>query len=274
MRHLEGPRDLPSARHALARVAGERGRMIATADMYWVTDDMTRVALDASQDLPEWSPVAVQPSPWGMLYWAGLLPEIHPFPREHPDATLPLAGVLWGREAGRIAVNLLTTAAAAAALGDKLGQRVIVEDTPPLGPLGYFTLPLEGHPVPEDNTVDEAVGITALLGATWTLMQQPTIAERREVRPGRRDVEDVLRLEGSRPLVSAVSLRPMRTVRPGSEDAPSGRHLTVRHVVRGHWRQQYHPSDHSHRPKWIPSYLKGPEGAPLHLTQQVMVWRR
>ena len=89
------------------------------------------------------------------------------------------------------------------------------------------------------------------------------------------------RLEGPRDLPAARhALARVAGERGGliatadSSEPSTGRHLKVRHVVRGHWRQQYHPSDHSHRPKWIPSYLKGPEGAPLHLTQQVMVWRR
>jgi hypothetical protein len=34
-------------------------------------------------------------------------------------------------------------------------------------------------------------------------------------------------------------------------------------LVRGHWRQQYHPSNGERRPKFIAPYLKGPDDKPL-----------
>lgn len=33
--------------------------------------------------------------------------------------------------------------------------------------------------------------------------------------------------------------------------------------VRGFWRQQWYPSQQVHRPRWVGSYLKGPEGRPI-----------
>jgi hypothetical protein len=34
-------------------------------------------------------------------------------------------------------------------------------------------------------------------------------------------------------------------------------------LVQGHWRNQYHPSDQSHKPAFIQSYVKGPEDKPF-----------
>jgi hypothetical protein len=34
-------------------------------------------------------------------------------------------------------------------------------------------------------------------------------------------------------------------------------------LVQGHWRNQYHPSDQSHKPMFIQSYVKGPEDKPF-----------
>jgi hypothetical protein len=34
-------------------------------------------------------------------------------------------------------------------------------------------------------------------------------------------------------------------------------------TVRGHWRNQFHPSTGLHSPTFIEAYLKGPESAPL-----------
>ncbi|GAI71048.1 unnamed protein product [marine sediment metagenome] len=34
-------------------------------------------------------------------------------------------------------------------------------------------------------------------------------------------------------------------------------------IVGGHWRNQWYPSKHEYRPKYIASYIKGPEDKPL-----------
>ena len=90
VRLLQAPGDLPAARHALVDALRNQRPWIRDADMYWVSADMTKLALDASHDLPDWSAGTAMPSPQGLLYWAGPLPaltvQLHP---------LPLAGVLW-----------------------------------------------------------------------------------------------------------------------------------------------------------------------------------
>jgi hypothetical protein len=62
------------------RALGEMERKHAlhfrAAELYWVTRDMTRVALDASTDMPPWTPGAVIPVPIGLLIWAEDLPRI------------------------------------------------------------------------------------------------------------------------------------------------------------------------------------------------------
>jgi len=39
-------------------------------------------------------------------------------------------------------------------------------------------------------------------------------------------------------------------------------------LVHGHWRNQFHPSDNSHAPVFIQSYVKGPEDKPFKASQQ------
>lgn len=57
-------------------------------------------------------------------------------------------------------------------------------------------------------------------------------------------------------------------------DTEEGGHLTARHIVRGHWRNQWYPSRDVHKPLWIEAYIKGPEGTPLRDgTQLVKVVR-
>jgi hypothetical protein len=39
-------------------------------------------------------------------------------------------------------------------------------------------------------------------------------------------------------------------------------------LVQGHWRNQYHPSDQSHKPAFIQSYVKGPEDKPFRVPRE------
>lgn len=42
-----------------------------------------------------------------------------------------------------------------------------------------------------------------------------------------------------------------------------------RWIVDGHWRSQWYPSLQTHRPKWIPKHIKGPDHLPLILKDRV-----
>ncbi len=59
------------------------------------------------------------------------------------------------------------------------------------------------------------------------------------------------------------------------DDEALGRRYRHRWVVSGHWRNQAHGPDQSlRRQTWAPSYVKGPDGALLLVTEKVNVWRR
>jgi hypothetical protein len=44
-----------------------------------------------------------------------------------------------------------------------------------------------------------------------------------------------------------------------------------RWIVEGHWRNQWYPSLQTHRPKWVPRHIKGPEDRPLILKDRVFM---
>lgn len=72
--------------------------------------------------------------------------------------------------------------------------------------------------------------------------------------------------------VTVVRLRKVEyLVSRKEEEEGSGRHLTKRHLVRGHWRNQpYGPQEAKvHRQIWIAPYVKGPEDGELKLTDRV-----
>ena len=75
---------------------------VRQADLYWVSRDMTALALDASTDMPAWTVAAALPCPTGLLMWAGPLPPVTCLTAYQASAAAPLTvrqplrGVLWG----------------------------------------------------------------------------------------------------------------------------------------------------------------------------------
>lgn len=55
----------------------------------------------------------------------------------------------------------------------------------------------------------------------------------------------------------------------GDQDEEFGREWSHRWVVRGHWRQQWYPSEGVHRLIWIEPFIKGPEHRPLIVKDRV-----
>lgn len=109
--------------------------------------------------------------------------------------------------------------------------------------------------------------------SAWLLMDQ-RIAEAEEVVWSRTDAKRVRRRTGEEPpTVRVVLLRRRERHADGGEDE-GGRHYTHQWVVRGHWRNQWHPSRGEHRPRWITPHLKGPAGAPLLGGERVHAWTR
>ena len=62
--------------------------------------------------------------------------------------------------------------------------------------------------------------------------------------------------------VQIVYLR-RREQHPTINGQPNPVDWSCRWLVRGHWRNQYHPSDGSRKPTFIQSYVKGPEDKPF-----------
>ena len=64
------------------------------------------------------------------------------------------------------------------------------------------------------------------------------------------------------PIIKVITLRRLEQDRATD---PQGREVDWqwRWAVRGHWREQYYPSDGTHKPVFIEAYVKGPEDKPL-----------
>jgi hypothetical protein len=261
-----------------ADVTRDVNRLLA-ADLYWVTADMTRLALNASADLPEWTPAAAMPSRFGMLVWDGGLPtlpwtgapergyRLGPFGDPRPP-DVAVAGVAWAPDEKGV---MLSPLARTGPLGDLLTPRWAACE---LFPFGAVILP-SMEPLTVEDLEGNAAGLVATLGATWLLMMQPTVADTRPLDMGRGSGGPGA--GGTRPdrEVRIIDLR--RAVSPPREPGPGddGRVYRHRWIVGGHWRQQAVGAGRTQRrPTYIASHVKGPEGAPMLETERVNVWRR
>ena len=89
---------------------------------------------------------------------------------------------------------------------------------------------------------------------------------RRAQRAGMTEINDVLVVELRRPRERGLDWEER-----GSGDEV---HYSHRFMVSGHWRNQWYPTEKTHRQKWISGYVKGPDDKPLILKEKVWVWDR
>jgi hypothetical protein len=80
------------------------------------------------------------------------------------------------------------------------------------------------------------------------------------------------RLARENPVVPPVHLVILRrkAYRAINEETGHTVEWSCQWLVRGHWRQQFFPSDGSNRPIWIAPYLKGPEGKPIRIASETV----
>lgn len=76
--------------------------------------------------------------------------------------------------------------------------------------------------------------------------------------------------------IRVVQLRRADYMAPARVDHGDGeaRHYTHRWEVKGHWRNQWYPSERIHKRIWITKYIKGPEGKPLVLKDRIFKLER
>ncbi|WP_146007668.1 hypothetical protein [Brachybacterium sp. UMB0905] len=255
-------------------MSSAQARAARIADLYWVTQDMARIALDASTDVPETHLATSLPTRHALLLFSSPLP---PVPYLTPaemrgrveDITgdaVATDGLLWRNEGDQVIINALSRSGRA------------TETMPVMGPLADgATVAVPAGPTDvEDIEAGQARAVAAFLHSVVTLMAMPTVASVRDVEPSTGESRppaagDPVR-DGE---VRLIDLRPMRHLPSEDERGREGREYRHRWVVRGHWRQQaVGPKRGQRETIWVPSYIKGPAGAPMLHREDVMVWRR
>lgn len=267
----------------------------ALADLYWVSPDMAALATHAATSLTEaaWDR-ASRPSAYGLMAFdggvggpqqVGRMFKVEPRTVVTPfgtaeqvtlDVRVPTEVVSWGPSPKGVQItgwlrweSVVRGVEASGAVG-----AAALNNPPPLMPVFSTDLPAGGESVSADDVDDAYRTIVMTVAASWLLMEQPVLAERQIVErsPG----SGRGRKRATEASVTLVDLR--RIYRPDKQaDAgmESFRQFRHRWVVSGHWRNQPHGQDRAlRRRQWIPSYVKGPDGAPLLVTEKVNVWRR
>lgn len=256
-------------------VVGLVARHLKAADLFWISDDMAALSMHAGESLAaaRWATVD-RPSPIGLAVFDGGLGMVD----VAPGVNAPVQALAWGPgpDSTLIVWHLLNGPELLSGLPGADVSRV-----PPLLAVRETRLPVTDEPIPLDDLpayegMRPSRSIVAALAAAWHLMQQPQLVDRVVQEPGRADARALRRADMPDSGVTLVALR--RQYTPGGRDPDAGsdgRRYRNRWVVSGHWRNQaYGPSQSLRRQTWVPSYVKGPEGAPLLSTEKVNVWRR
>lgn len=243
---------------------------LRVADLYWVTADMTALAMSAGSSLAaaRWA-TADRPSGCGLIVWDGGIGTI-----DGHGVEIPVEAMTWGPSPGGCLIGLWVSRSR---VEEESRQELVAELVPPLMPIRGFDLPVTAEPVPFAELSAEApLSITAALAAAWLLMQQPNLVERTIERPDKAVRRAYGRAGREDPQVLIIDLRHQYVPKDADAGEETGaRRYRHRWVVSGHWRNQpYGPEREMRRRQWIPSYVKGPDGAPLMVTEKVNVWRR
>src|SRR5699024_10829103 len=210
--------------------------------------DMTRVALDASEDLPTFTPAAILPADYAMLIWDGDMP---PLPATAPPRQAWPTGALGVSQVPHAPVPRITWSH----YGAHLPLRALLHTTDIRladGPTLNGTLQIGATvaPIPADQAQDpedvegDAAGLVAATVATWIMMAQPTVATRKHL-PTKNGGSNRGRKKGRgggwerQGGVGVIELRRLQPATDTSQDEDhAGCTYTHRWVVRGHWRNQ------------------------------------
>jgi hypothetical protein len=114
-----------------------------------------------------------------------------------------------------------------------------------------------------DPTFEDEVQAIYRRICSASMFLEQRIAESGTVRVGRHVAQRADKLHVS-PTCSVVQMRRLDHRRHGdAAEHETAVEWQCQWLVRGHWRQQFHPRANRHVPRWIASYLKGPVDKPM-----------
>lgn len=240
-----------------------RSEMGRVEDLYWVTSDMAAVAKTAAAGVDALQ-VSMLPVS-GIIGVEGL--EL-PLYRGTPETAI--IAVTWSK----VRVDLRDSGRAIGILS----MGLVIEEAGPVSPIHIYLdgggrVDLDAEQGDNPEGIYGATQVWKWLQAAWELMNTPTVAEAKPMPVPAKVAKKRAKKGRVDPEVRIVTLRPMRN--ENVTHSPSGRKYHHRWLVRGHWRNQACGPKQSERKRtWVPSYTKGPDGAPLIGGDLVKVWKR
>jgi len=241
-------------------------KALGAGDMYWVSEDMVGLALEAAADVPEFNPVTDLPSRCGFMVLEKPLPGMSTWVFDENynqvQAELEVEVITWVDYGPEMRIESYCRSTGLPSAQGFL-EPVWFENGVPDGVYTFSNA----------EATEGTVKLMSFLAAAALLMSSPGVADRSTVIPktkaARKDAK-----KGRSGSVTVINLHAPQHVATGDADE-SGRVYTHRWMVRGHWRNQPHGPNRSRRSiRWIPSYIKGPAGKPLRETERVWAWRR
>jgi hypothetical protein len=120
-----------------------------------------------------------------------------------------------------------------------------------------------------DDTNSTEIGLA--MQALWALMREFVPSRERVPRATRRRA-----IRADFPEPNDVTVIRLRRQSPHYHHDGESTPIEWDHrwIVRGHWRNQWHPSTHTHRQRFIAPYVKGPEDKPLRVTPKAVEFLR
>lgn len=254
-------------------MAAERAAL-ELSDLWWVTHDMTVLAVDAymsaaEQDRPEWQPESADQMR-GLLVWDGGLPIRFADPTNGLD-NLIIDAISWMPSTPETRHYDTITG------GDRpLWVRAWTRHDPDHSAGESAPLRAVSDSKIRGQDLSLADIVWAVLQVTMRLAHEPKAAQ---TRPATFAADGDPRDTRTRavPDVTVVDLRTVRdwSIGPDGTAASGDRDYRHRWIVRGHMRT-YHvgPGGQRAEKRWIAPYVAGPEGAPLIPKETVWTWRR
>jgi hypothetical protein len=286
------PRTLPRIRDELIdlyRAVSEHGQGIDTdgritlsreadalqrSQLYWVTSEMAALVMHAARTMPAWSPAQHRPAECGLLIWdEGVTTTAWTGAPKHVWTRSPLGppvapqvtvhGIAWRPRRDRIAVDVLTRPELLPAGSLSLTWR----DAPLFG-IGSLLLRGERVKLP-------ATDLGTLVGATWVLMQTPTLVEPRDLDGPAGDAARQGMRGASAVRIVDLRRRLREPVDPADPGQGTGRRLRYRIPVGGYWSHHWVGKGRTRRElRYTQPHERGPKVPLVEPADTVRVWRR
>lgn len=251
--------------------------LLDTAPMTWMDSDVCQLIAQSAETVPEWSPKAVMPGDSGLIAFGKPVAWLDAHRPDTPGELIrdvPVDAIGWctTNESRVVWVHIFTR---------DTRSRLLWTPNTPLTEIVRIDLALDGihdgAPVVDNNTdipQSQAMHALSTLAAVWLLMAQPTVVDE-----GPAEKVHVRRRPAPRRHVTGraqvtVSTRRLTTPPPSKQRGRTGRKVTTRWWVRGHWRQQAWGKNRALRkPVWIAPHTAGHPDADVDTRPHVQVWR-